>query len=384
MQKVREIGADVGNDALKIVQRGEKELIKHEIMNIISLGYERRVFKGNKKTKLVNLLDVNIYVQEKDSFKDLGRYFVGGLAFSEARGDLIEKTAEDVKAESEYTLKVLLTGLAYALYDIDKETKHENIELGSVLPIEEYFEEGLEEKFKNQLLNKTYKVKFNAEEFGQAEKIMTFTRVNIEAEGIAASYSYTYDFDGSKKEDMDNLENETHLGIDIGSITTEVAVLENGEFNPKGLFGLDIGTSIPLDQIAADLENEHQVELSRHQLDYMLRKQKELKINNGSEIIDLTEKLDKMSKVQFDYFIKLVVSRINKEFNRRGVNTKFFNRVTMCGGGAVLSFDKFKNEFKKGNVVLAKDPRYANAIGALTALIINKSYEDEAAAEVLS
>ncbi len=383
---IKKIGADVGNDTLKITVENNKNsegFDKYEVMNVICPGYQRRIL-GIENSQLVNLLDVTIFDLNNNKETNLGRYFVGGLAYKESRGDLIEKTSEDIKAESEYTLYLLLTGLAYALYEEKNPVKHENISLGTVLPIEEYFNDDLLNKFKNKLWNKTYKVKFNSKAFNDAEITMTFINTYIEAEGAAATYSYTFNFDGTYKKGMENVENEVHLGIDIGSITTEITVLENGEFNSKGLFGINIGTAYPLDKIAAELKMTRNIDITRHQLDYILRKGKKFTVNIDGQIVDLTDELQTLKEVHFNNFIKYLVNQINKELSTRGINTKFFNRVNMTGGGSILVIDNFKKEFKKGNVILAENPRYANAIGSLSVVMANEQQEDVAADEVLN
>ena len=116
------IGVDIGNDSVKIKTK-DNEI---SIMNILSAGYDRRVF-GKEMGHLSNLLDLSI----ESKGKNMGRYFVGGLAFKENRGDMIEKSRGETKAEGESTYIILLASLAYALYDENNPTKKEYVKLGN-------------------------------------------------------------------------------------------------------------------------------------------------------------------------------------------------------------------------------------------------------------
>lgn len=83
MEDLKVIGSDVGNDALKLYLKEPTfdDKYKLEIMNVVSPGYKRRLL-GQEKGQLVNLLDVTITKGKEE----LGRYFVGGLAY---KGNLL-------------------------------------------------------------------------------------------------------------------------------------------------------------------------------------------------------------------------------------------------------------------------------------------------------
>ncbi len=371
------IGADCGNDALKITVANKEEIKKVEVMNVISPGYVRRTISGGK-LQLVNLLDVNVL----EGNKDLGRYFVGGLAYKAARGDLMERTREDKKSKSLETLIVLVTGVAFSLYDpISPKNKYQ-VDLGTVLPIEEYFKDELKDEFYAKLYGKTFTVKFNDEAFKGAEITITFTNVVVAAENVAATVYYAYDDDGEYKKDYANLTEEIHLGIDIGSITTDVAIIDGGEF--ISLFGIPMGTSEPLDKIIQDLKDQYDLEISRHQLDYIIRKEKPLKININGEVKDLTDALNIIKENRYRNFVSLLVNKIHKELSVNGINTKLINRVNMIGGGALTCYNLFSEAFSLSNVNLVEDPRFANSKGVLKLIMSQVESEEIAQDEVLN
>lgn len=372
MKKIKKIGADVGNDALKIATEdvnfeGKKEF---EVMNVVAPGYKRRMLEGEKGA-LANLLDVTIYEGEEE----WGRYFVGGLAYKENRGDIIEKSKRDIKAKNKDTMILLLTGLAYALYDPQVPKKEENIALGTLLPTEEFWNENedlvdiFEKNFK-----KSYKIEFHSKSFKGAEITINIVDDDVLPESAAGHLASIYDINGKLKKDA-KVDNEVQLGIFIGSITTEVSVYNNGEFDSRGFFGIDLGTADPLDKIINDLG----IETTRHQIDHVIRNEKPLIIKAK----DYTEDLKKYSQQRFSFFVKQLVNEINKKLSRQGINTDLITRVNIGGGGAITTIKEFKEEFNVSNVRLVDNARFANAIGALYS-IVQKLREQDTAEEVLT
>lgn len=368
MQKVKEAGADVGNDAVKVYlkEKNYEGKTKFEVMNVVAPGYGRRVM-GNETGKLVNLLDVTI----EENNKEIGRYFVGGLAYKENRGDIIEKNKRDIKAKSMDTIILLITGLAYSLYDPEIPVKSENLALGTLLPTEEFWseKEDLVEFFEKRI-KRNYKVKFNSPSFRGAEISITFVDVEIQPESVAGHLAAIYNIDGTLKKDA-KVDNEVQLGIFVGSITTEISVYNDGVFDAKGFFGIDLGTSDPLDKIIDDLG----IDITRHQIDHYIRKEKQLVLNIKGKANDYTEKLKECSNTRFTFFAKHLVNAINKRLARQGINTDLITRVNVGGGGGITTFEKFKEEFNVDNIYLVDDARFANAQGALFS-IVQKLRED--------
>lgn len=374
---VKRVGADVGNDYFKLYleEPNFEGKSKLEVMNVVAPGYNRRIL-GMEKGHLSNLLDVNIEIDGED----IGRYFVGGLAFKESRNDLLEKNKLDVKALSEDTIILLITGLAYGLYDPSTPVKSENIALGTLLPTEEFFSENkLIEKFTKNF-NKKYKVKFNSPTFKNAEITINIVDYDVQPESVAGHLASIFNLDGTQKDSKIKIENEVHLGIFIGSITTEVSLFEHGEFNSKGLFGLEIGTSDPLDRIIEDLG----IDISRHHVDHLIRNKKELIINRDGKAVNYTEELNKSAKKRFGYFTKQLVNQINKKLTRQGINVSLISKVNLGGGGGITTESSFVESFGVGNIKLVPDARFANAQGALFSIIQKQREQAVAADEVLS
>ncbi|MFT8349204.1 hypothetical protein [Clostridium saccharoperbutylacetonicum] len=363
MQKTKHIGSDCGNDALKLYLKepnyeGQEKL---EVMNIVSQGHDRRIL-GEDKGHLVNLLDVTI----TQGTEPMGRYFVGGLAYKENHGDSIEKNKRDIKAKNKDTIILMVTGLAYALYDPQAPVKTENIAVGTLLPTEEYWNDGedLVEYLNKELLKKQYKVKFNAKPFKNAEITINFVDTDVLPESAAGHLAALYNMDGSVQENV-KIDNEIHLGIFIGSITTEISVYDNGKFSTNGFLGIPLGTSDPLDKIIDDLK----IDISRHRIDHIIRNKKELKVNINGELHDYTAKLEECSKSRFDYFVRQLVNQINRKLVRQGINIDLITNVNIGGGGGITTYENLVKELNIGNVKLIDDARFANAKGALYSIV---------------
>ncbi|MDT8718241.1 ParM/StbA family protein [Clostridium sp. 19966] len=380
MQVTKKIGADAGNDSLKLYleeenYEGKKEL---EVMNVIAPGYKRRTL-GTEKGHLSNLLDVTI----QSEGKELGRYFVGGLAFKENREDLIEKSKKDKKAKSLDTIILIMTGCAYALYDPNNLEKTENVALGTLLPTEEYFyeDEDLVEIFEKNFKGKSYEVTFNSPAFNGAKITINIVDDEITPESAAGHLAVVYNAEGGFNEGMEKFKDETIIGIFIGSITTEISVFQNGEFLDKGFKGIPLGTSDPLDKILYDLGLLDI--MSRHQLDFTIRNNKKLIANINGKTEDMTEKLKISKERRFNEFVKTLVNRINNRLAPSGINIELANRINMGGGGSITCFDSFKKEFNAGNTELVKNARFANALGALYSIVSKQNDKEAAADEVL-
>jgi hypothetical protein len=267
-----------------------------------------------------------------------------------------------------------MTSIAYALYDPQNLVKSETIGLGSLLPTEEFFADDkftLVEHFEKSLEHQ-FKVKFNHPLFKGAEITINVVDHDVKPEGAAGLLASVYDIKGQAKKGMENNGNETYLGIFIGSVTTEVAVLENGEFNSSGFFGIPLGTSEPLDKIISDLE----LDMPRHQIDFLIRNDRQLIANSN----DLTKDLKKYKDQRFDYFTELLINRIYKKLSLNGINTKLISKVILGGGGAITIQENFIKSINLNNVKVVDNPRFANAQGALLS-IIQKQKESEAASD---
>lgn len=368
MENVIIMGADVGNDALKIVL--DKETYdnkkKLEIMNVVAPGYNRRLL-GKEKAQLVNLLDVTITRGKED----LGRYFVGGLAYKGNRGDLLETNKNIKKAKNINTIILLMTGIAFSQYDPNNPVKTVNVALGTLLPTEEFWNESedLVEAYIKEI-RKQFKVKFNSPNFNGAEITINVIDTDVHPESVTALLTALYELDGEPRKDV-QIENRVHLGITIGNITTEAAIFDDGEFDERAFFGTNLGTSDPLSRIISDM----QIQNTRHEIDYIIRKKKPLMVNT----VDRTAELEKVSNKNFDFFVQQLINQLYKKLGEQGVNTERITDVHLAGGGSITVLDSFTKAIGLQNVSLVEDPRFANARGALFS--IKQMLEEESSAE---
>ena len=158
----------------------------------------------------------------------------------------------------------------------------------------------------------------------------------------------------------------------MGSITTEVSVYNNGTFDARGMFGLNLGTAEPLDKIIGDLD----LDLTRHQVDHFILTKKPFIVNVNGERLDYTERLNKFAENRYKIFVRQLCNEINKKLNKQGINMELITRVNLGGGGAIATFDAFKDEFRAGNVHLINDARFANARGSLYAIADKRKQEN--------
>ncbi|WP_026486544.1 ParM/StbA family protein [Caldanaerobius polysaccharolyticus] len=356
------IGVDIGNDSVKVKTKDSE----FNIMNLVSAGYNRRVF-GQEAGHLINLLDVSI----ESKGRQMGRYFVGGLAFKENRGDMIEKSRGETKAESDITYIMVLTSLAYSLYDENNPVKKEYVTLGAGLPTEEYFNDRLQDLFKSRLKG-THKVTFHSPNFNGAQITLVIDRVEIIPEGTSAALSILYDEKGHFKEKYEHLRDKLILIIDIGSLTVDVSTMENGTFVGKGFFGINKGIADPLNSILLDLKNNYGYETSRHKLDYFLRRYGVIEF--GGNKIQLAE----MAEKHFEDFTRVMANQIYKELDMRGINISDVYTTFIVGGGAITLRNYLDKYLHFSRLEFAENPLMANAEGYLKSIsFLTASGEDE-------
>lgn len=389
----KNIACEVGNFDTKLIARdsdiarlaeekgfkkeGSGEITKLAVLNMVAFAHDRREF-GEKKANLKNLLDVTI---ETPSIPT-SRWFVGGLAFAEGRKKL-KPTREDKKAESDLTIIQLLTTVALALYDPKSPVKEERINLGSLLPTEEYFNEQKNyiDMFTKKIVGK-HKVKFHDTAFKDAEVTLVIDNVEILPEGTAGGMAILYDWEGQPT--IKNYENLTIMNIDIGSIDTDISIMQNEEYLGNGFFGVKGGTTEVLRNIASDIQTTHKDKLDSHKLDphkidFHIRTKKPLYILGDQPI-----PLEELAKKHYDHAGWLLSNEITEEMKDRGIEKREVNIVNMFGGGTEFFQESFKKHFITGNVQLnvSKDPRFENAEGSLKSLLFNARKSDPEGEEV--
>ena len=245
------IGCEVGNYDTKLITKEksiidladnkDKQVISDEevlilgVKNVVAPAQERRTLKLST-SELISSLDVTIETKEPEAN---GRWFVGDIALREG-SQILKPTQEDKKSKNPTTLIMILTTIAYALYDPNSPSVSETIGLGTLLPTEEYFNSDHAEIFKQKLKGE-HTVTFNDPAFKNAK--ITFTideNIELIPEGAAGQIGTVFNWDGFTFDK--NYNKKTILNIDIGYIDTDVSIFHDGDFLSKGFFGFKSGT----------------------------------------------------------------------------------------------------------------------------------------------
>lgn len=341
------IGIDVGNDGIKV----KTDSSQVNIMSILSRGYDRRFLSDQDEPRdPVNQIDVEVCSNDKD----YGRFFVGGLAFSANRNDILERVKGEKKAESTHTFVLALVSAAYSLLNIKNPvSKKERVSLGIGLPTEEYFDENLREAFKKKFLG-THIVKFNGKCFNNAEITMVVSDVIIIPEGTAAAMYIFFDEDGKLKPEFKKYKNIL-LTIDIGSLTTDVSGIQNGSFHSQVLFGINYGMADALNKMRSTIKRKIGVDVKKHQLDYFLK--------TNTFPYDDTISLEDLKEEAYEDLASLLAVNIYDQFDINGVQKEDIGLVYVTGGGALALEKYLKTQLGVKEVKETSNPLFDNAAG---------------------
>lgn len=380
------LACEIGNYDAKFMTRENalKELIESKggkniddgsvlnILNIVAPAKERRSLGGVKS--LINLLDVTITTSEESA---CGHYFVGGLALKEG-SQIFKPTREDEKSKNPTTLVIMLTTLAFALFDPKEPTKKEIVNLGTLLPTEEYFKDGYAVEFVNKLTGE-HKVKFNDPAFQGGEITIKINNVELLPEGAAGQTATTFDWNGEAF-DKDYV-TKSVMNIDIGSIDTDISIMQEGEFISKGFFGIKGGTTEVLRSISNEIKEKHGYGLDTHRLDYHVRSKKPILM--GTKSVPDTEIADMVDK----HYAKnawILSNKITEELQDRLIEKHQLNEVNLIGGGPEFFEKGFKKHFETGymKIQVPKNARFKNVEGVLKSLIFKATETDEAEGEI--
>ena len=374
------IGCEVGNYDTKLMTR-EKSIMSYSelkkgqlltseeamvlgIINVVAPGHERRSLKLSTDS-LYNLLDVTIETKELEAN---GRWFVGDLALKEG-SQILKPTREDEKWKNPTTLIMILTTIAFALFDPALPVKKENIGVGTLLPTEEYFKGKNAEEFLKRLKGE-HTVIFNDAAFNGAK--ITFNidnNVELIPEGAAGQVATIFDWEGFTYDPQYN--KKVIMNIDIGYIDTDVSVMREGDFVSKGFFGLKSGTSDVLMNIANQIALEYDYKIDTHLLDYYIRTKKPLMIGS-KEVKNLSEIAEK----QFAQSAWLLSNKLSEELRDKAISKQELNEVNIIGGGAnfyVLGLQKhFETEHMTLN--MPTNTRFKNVEGVLKSLLFKQKH----------
>lgn len=354
MTNISVIGADLGNDAFKIIGPAKRELY---IMNILAPWHERRVVQDDTRHPL-NLIEVDV----KSKKQNLGKYFVGGMAYNFNRGILKERTVADRhngKADDSQTLIILLTSIALSLLKPNTRTIKEKVILGTMLPTEEYFKNQKENvAILEQKLIGIHRIKFINPVFNGVEVEFEILGVNIQPEGVCAMNAIMYDDEGNLLDQYENNYAErTILGFDIGALTSDVTVINN--FELRTFFGIDKGTIDPLNRIIDYIKTEHKVTVPRHKLDNAIIRNEKLLIY-GEEIPNFKDTCQEF----IVYEARQLVDEFSSKAAAAGIQLPDIGLLILCGGGSLLFKEVIKQNLSRIPMIFNDNAIMLNAIGA--------------------
>lgn len=348
------VGVDLGNDAFKVVGPTKRELF---IMNILAPWHERRVINEDTRFPL-NLLEVEVCSKGEN----MGKFFVGGMAYNFNRGILKERSVADRhngKATDSGTLTVLLTAIAVSLIKPNARKIKERIVLGTMLPTEEFFRNNKENvDILRDKLTGTHHVKFLNPVFNGIEVEFEILGLSVQPEGLCAINAIMYDDNGELLDEYEaNYSERTILGFDIGALTSDVIVTNN--FELRTFFGIDKGTIDPLNRIVDYIKTDYKVTIPRHKVDNALIRNEKLLVY-GQEIPRFKES----SKEIIDFEGRQLVDEFTSKAAAAGVQLPDIGLLILCGGGSLLFRDMIAQQLSRIPMIFSDNAVMLNAIGA--------------------
>lgn len=348
------VGIDMGNDSFKVIGPTKKELL---ILNLISPWYERRVINEDTRYPL-NLLEVEV----KSKNTNLGKYFVGGMAYNFNRGIIKEKTVADRhngKTNDNSNLIILLTSIALSLIKPNSKHIKEKVFLGTMLPTEEYFKNNKENvRMLEDKLIGTHHVKFLNPVFNGIDVEFEIVAATIEPEGLCAINAVMYDDNGELLDEyIEKYSERTILGFDTGALTTDITVLQN--FELRTFFGIEKGTIDPLNRIVDYIKTEHKVSLPRHKIDNTIIKNEKLLIY-GSEIPNFKSLCNEM----IEYEGRQLTDEFFAKTSAAGIQLPDIGLIIFNGGGSHLFKGVLQHELSRIPMIFSNNAIMLNALGA--------------------
>ena len=326
-------------------------------MNAICNGYERRILE-EETGELKNYLDVEVYKDEEY----LGRYFVGGMAYRFNRGDLrwsangIPKF-HDIENGNDEIIK-LVTHLALAQYEPGQE-KQVYFRLGTGAPTEEYFEKpDLLASF-SAALRHEYRVAFKHPLHGGAVVKVKIPEVHFKPEGTASVVSMCYtDELQHKREIQKYLEKGYIIGMNIGSSTTDVAIMNSKmEFESAGFFGIPVGSSNALNEIRSLLYTDYGYDVTKVKLDYLIRNYQRIKYKG--QVIELEE----IAKRPIRNLISLLKTKFYDQIEMKGIELGEAGALFASGGTVLLAAKELETFIHGVQTAISVDPLFEDARG---------------------
>lgn len=354
MSDILTIGADFGNDAVKVIGPSKRELF---VINILAPWHERRVVQDDTRYPL-NLLEVE--VTSNDQY--LGKFFVGGMAYNFNRGIIKERTVADRhtgKTNDKESLIILLTSIGLSLLKPNSKVIKEKVVLGTMLPTEEYFKDQRENValLENKLTG-THKIKFLHPIFNRVEVEFEILGVNIQPEGWCALNAIMYNDEGTLLDEYkDQYAERNILGFDIGSLTSDVTVSNN--FELRTFFGIDKGTIDPINRIIDYIKTEHKVSVPRHKVDNAVVRNEKLLIYG--------EEIPNFKKICSEFIIyegRQLIEEFTSKAAASGIQLPDIGLLILCGGGSLLFKDIIQQHLARIPMIFGENAIMLNALGA--------------------
>ncbi|MDR7074739.1 ParM/StbA family protein [Fictibacillus barbaricus] len=237
---------DIGNDSIKSLFESPSNQIL--IPNLVAeIGINRNVKEYEK-----DVLDgIHIEITSGALKRKHGVYAVGNLA--KQQHNYSELAIHSKKCENDQSLILLLTSLAInavqsGIFSSNEEIIEAKYYLSTGLPI---LEATLDERkqFRDKLQKNTHEIRFLQTPLLQGKTVrITFEKVFVNLEGLAS-------FINLSKNNEELIQQEMMI-IDIGGLTTDVAVIQKATVNNTMSTGYSEGVSPYLDRIINRVRSE--------------------------------------------------------------------------------------------------------------------------------
>jgi plasmid segregation protein ParM len=244
-------GVDIGNDSIKVVVEDQRTPVV--IPNVVAPGYERLILQ--EEDSAIKALDV--MVNSPTLSKSNQRYFVGVLAMEDEDNFELEET--DNKAESDQSLIVTLTALAYAglmnqSYGGSSLDNFNEIEyvIGTGLPVRTFSR--YHKAFEERLVGEHEVTFLSTPQLHNKRVRVVIRKTFVSIEGAAALFNMaTHDNLEVKDEELYH----GCIGVcEIGALTTDFPVVKRMNIDNRFSYGEQMGLANYLDSIIRDVEDQ--------------------------------------------------------------------------------------------------------------------------------
>lgn len=351
------IGADLGNDSIKIVfgprhffriqnsvsQRMQDEKRKNLAIDTIPVTSSLDQMSDKARDRVLQDLDVSIR-----SEKINGRFFVGELATRHGENEIQTGTS---KSDNPFITIPLITMLAL---DVPQHQSGGDYKVVCGLPISEFTED--RNRYREKLIG-DYEVTFKSFSMANRTVKVSIKDVYVVPEGVAVVLNRMLNETATGFRNITLREGQIGV-IDIGAFTTDIPVIVNGRPDSDASQGFAEGIANYLDKIIRWVNESFGVQMSRSQLVARLEAG-DLKFPIKGKPADLKPFIQE----QFQIFAQKIVARVDSIWENHFEIREFF----VVGGGAKALQEYLEAEMKKRSISLTfiddEDPQMQNALG---------------------